>query len=189
MPGPALARLTYAEYVALERTSSVKHEYVDGVALAMAGGSIEHGRLATRLAWLVQRGLEGRSCDTFGSDVRVRTPTGSAYYPDLTIVCGHLERDPEDAETIRNPAVIFEVLSDSTEGRDRTTKFRRYRRIPSLREYVLVSQDEPFVEVWRREGERWALAQEVGRGATFRLEAAAVEIAIDELYRDPLGAG
>ncbi|MDQ3031909.1 MAG: Uma2 family endonuclease [Myxococcota bacterium] len=186
MTGPALARLTYSEYLALERASTVKHEYVDGAAIAMAGGSIEHGRLATRLAWLVQRGLEGRPCDTFGSDVRVRTPNGSAYYPDLTIVCGHLERDAEDAETITNPAVIVEVLSDSTESRDRTTKFRQYRRLPSLREYVLVSQDDPFVEVWRRESGRWALAQEVGRGATFRLEAADVEIAVDELYRDPL---
>jgi Uma2 family endonuclease len=188
VPLAAKRRVTYAEYLARERASDTKHEYIAGEIVAMAGGTIEHGRLAARFAGLVYTALAGRPCDTFSSDVRVRVPDGDAYYPDLTVVCGRLERDAEDSDAITNPTVIVEVLSPSTEARDRGPKFHRYRRLSSLREYVLVYQEEALVEVWRLEDRRWTLAQEATAGTTLELASVGARISVDDLYSQPLPA-
>jgi Uma2 family endonuclease len=178
---------TFAEYVEQERGSDTKHELVNGELFAMAVGTIEHGRLASNVTISLGAQLLGRPCAAFSSDVRVRVlATGLATYPDLSVVCGKLERDPGDANTIVNPILLVEVLSDSTEAYDRGEKFAHYRRILSLREYVLASQHEPRSEVFRRGEDGIWLLHEAGAAERVQLMSIACELAVDEVYTDPL---
>jgi len=134
-------RVSFAEYLAVERGSERKHEYIDGVVHAMSGGSPEHARLAMAIGATLTAQLSGKRCAVYSSDLRVRVQaTGLATYPDVTVVCGTLEVDPADAHTATNPTVIIEVSSPSTESYDRETKYVHYRRIESLRAYVLVGR-------------------------------------------------
>ncbi len=189
MAGPASQRLTYAQYLALEQESAVRHEFVSGVALAMAGGSIEHGRLIAQLGYLLRRELDGRPCVVLSSDVRVRIRAADrATYPDLLIVCGKIERDPDDEHAIVNPSVVIEVLSDSTASYDREEKGMSYRKLGPLMEYVLVSQSEIHIERYRRKGPRSWTLEVLGAGDSLDLSSAGVSIAIDDVYRDALGA-
>lgn len=142
---------TFADYLARERDSDIKHEFDSGEILAMSGGTARHSALAVKVATALET-TRRPGCTVFQSDMRVRVrATGRATYPDASMVCGPLEYDPEDAAhtTITNPVLIVEVLSVTTEKGDRGNKWLHYQRIPSLQEYVLVSQ-EPRVEVFRR---------------------------------------
>jgi Uma2 family endonuclease len=184
----ATRRATYTEYLALEADSDTRHEYVAGVIVAMAGGTIEHGRLITRLTVLISNALEGRPCAVLPSDVRVRIPKADrATYPDLHVVCGDVERDAEDEHAVVNPIAIVEVLSDSAAESDRGDKFAAYRRLHTLNEYVLVSQAERRIDVFRRDGRRWVL-DEHGGGERLTLESVGVALAVDDVYTDALGA-
>lgn len=187
MTSATATEMTYAEYLALERVSETKHEYVNGLVCAMAGGTVEHGRLAMRLARLVGAALDGRPCDVFSSDVRVRVEaTGRSTYPDLSVVCGRRQTAADDDQALTNPTVIFEVLSDTTEGSDRGEKWAHYQRLESLREYVLVSQHAPVVEVFRRTDDGgWRYASH--REGEVELASIGVSIPIDVLYADPTG--
>lgn len=183
----AHGRATYAEYVALANDSDVKYEYVAGEVVAMAGGSVTHARLISRLSSLLDRALDGKPCIVLPSDLRVRIRAADrATYPDIFVVCGEPERDPDDDHAVVNPTAIIEVLSDSTHQSDRTDKFAAYRRLTSLREYVLVSQRERRIEVYRREGRRWYL-EESGANERIRLESLGVELTLDEAYVDRVG--
>lgn len=145
-------RYSYAEYLAYERDSGLKHEYEDGEILAMAGGSRRHNALASRMSAVLESARKP-GCIAFQSDQKVRVlATGKATYPDASIVCGTIEGDPADptGATITNPSVLVEVLSASTEQEDRGNKWQHYQLIPTLQEYVLVSQAEPRVERYRR---------------------------------------
>lgn len=142
---------TFADYLALERESEIKHEFDAGEMLAMSGGTARHSALAVNVAFALKSTSPPRGM-VFQSDMRVRIrATGRATYPDVSMVCGPIEYDPEDAgrTTITNPVLIVEVLSVTTEKGDRGNKWMHYQRIPSLQEYVLVSQ-EPRVEIFRR---------------------------------------
>jgi Uma2 family endonuclease len=184
---PARRRVSYAEYVQLEAISDVRHEYIAGAIVAMAGGSVEHGRLITQLTGLLWRALQGRSCVVLPADVRVRIRASDrATYPDLHVVCRDVERDPDDDHAVVNPTVIIEVLSERTAESDRGDKFADYRRLRALREYVLVSQSERRIDVFRRDGRRWQL-DEYGAGERVALESIAVELAVDDIYVDGLG--
>lgn len=186
MTEPALAMTSYADYLAMERESGLKHEYLDGVVRAMAGGTIEHSRLASRFDHLLRMALAGRPCEAFSSDAKIRIDASNrSTYPDLSVVCGRLERSEQDPEAITNPIVLVEVLSESTEAYDRGEKFRHYRRLTSLREYVLVSQHEPLVEVFARDGDAWRV-YDYGPGDTIQLPSVGASIAVDALYADPL---
>lgn len=143
-------RYTYAEYLALETSSNVKHEYLAGQIYGMAGGTPEHAALAAAVIGLLFPSLRGTGCRAYDADLRVRTPTGLSTYPDVTIVCGSTVRDPEDEQAIVNPTVVVEVLSRSTEEYDRGDKFEHYKSLASLRQYVLVSQQERRVDTWTR---------------------------------------
>lgn len=185
-PAPT-ARMTYAEYLAAEAKAKARHEYLNGEVWEMAGGTIEHGALAVAIASELRVALRGKPCRVFSSDVRVRIPeTDLATYPDLSVVCGSLATAPDDSDAITNPVVLVEVLSDSTEAYDRGAKAAHYRRIASLREYVLVSQSDPRVEVFRRsEGGRWELI-EARPGETLELASLEVKLDVATLYDDPL---
>lgn len=149
-------RYTYDEYLAFERDSEMKHEFADGEIYAMAGGSLRHSALASRISAALESARPS-DCIAFQSDMRLRVlATGRATYPDASMVCGPIQMDPADPSgtdpsgtTITNPSLLVEVLSPSTEEVDRGSKLEDYQRIPSLQEYVLVSQ-HPRVEIYRR---------------------------------------
>ena len=179
-------RATFAEYLAIDEASDRKHEFINGVIYAMSGGSPEHARLAMTIGHLLGNQLAGKRCAVYSSDLRVRAlATGLATYPDLTVVCGKLETDPADPDSATNPTVIFEVLSPTSEKHDREAKFAHYRQIPSLRAYVLVSQDERLIEVFTRNTNgSWTLRDH--RDGTARLDAIECILSIDAIYANPL---
>jgi Uma2 family endonuclease len=140
------------EYLALESVSNIKHEYLDGQIYAMAGGTPVHAALQLAVPSLLFPQLRAGRSRAHGADLRIRVlATGLATYPDVTIVCGPREVDPDDKNSVINPTLLVEVLSPSTEGYDRGEKFAHYKRIPSLRQYVLVSPVDHRVEVWTRD--------------------------------------
>jgi Uma2 family endonuclease len=183
----AVVRMTYAEYLSAEAVADVRHEYLAGEVWAMAGGTIEHGALAMAVAREIGLALRDKPCRAFSSDVRVRVPaTDLATYPDLSVVCGQLQTAPDDDNAITNPVLLVEVLSDSTEAYDRGAKWAHYRRIASLREYVLVSQAEPLIEVYRRtEGGRFELL-EARAGEAIELASIGARIEVSAVYANPL---
>lgn len=180
-------QFTFQEYLDLEARSQVKHEYLDGVAWALAGGSPDHTAIAANVIGLLTNALRERPCRVFTSDLRVRVKaTGLGTYPDVTVVCGPLETDTDDpnAHTVVNPSVVVEVLSKSTEQYDRGEKLWHYQRIESLKEIVLLAHDEPRAEIWRRDGARWTLDV---RRASDRVSLSSLdcELPLSEIYRDP----
>jgi len=182
------ASYAYEEYRRFEESTDAKHEYLAGQILAMAGGTPEHAALAGALIGLFERQLAGGSCYTVPSDLRIRVAaTGLATYPDVIVICGTLERDPEDPNAATNPTLLVEVLSDSTEAYDRGEKFVHYRQIASLREYVLVSHRGRRIERWWRDsGGSWQ-HEEAARGDVLELSAISVSLPVDAVYdRSPL---
>jgi Uma2 family endonuclease len=179
-------RYTFAQYLVLEDSSNVKHEYFAGEIYGMAGGTPDHAAIAMSLGAALVESLRGRPCRVFSSDLRVRVlATGLATYPDVTVVCGPLEHDPESRTTVTNPLVVAEVLSDATEDYDRGDKLEHYRRIPSLRECVLVSHLRKEIEVWRRGVGDWVV-ERAGPGGSVHLESLDCDLAVDEIYRGSL---
>jgi Uma2 family endonuclease len=175
-------RYTWAEYVALERASTHRNEFYNGEIYAMAGGTPQHARLAARAIGQLHQQLSGKKCEPYTSDLRVRVvATGLATYPDVTVVCGPIEADPQDPNTAINPTVLIEVLSSSTEDYDRGQKFEHFRQIPSLRECVLVSHREQLLEVFRRSDESWARS-EARPGAMLELRSIACRLSVAALY-------
>ena len=182
-PPATLHAYTYADYLAHEAASNVKHEYLKGEIYAMAGGSPAHAELSLAVGAALREQLQDKPCRVFSSDLRVRVDaTGLATYPDVTVVCGALERDKDGRETVLNPKVLVEVLSDSTERYDRGEKFEHYKQIPSLDEYVLLSQKEALLEAWRREDGSWR-RREARAGEHLMLESIECELVVDALYR------
>lgn len=180
--------MTYSEYLAFEEAADAKHEFVDGRVVAMAGGTLEHSRLQGEVVYQLRRQLEGSGGRVLSSDGRVRIErTNNARYPDVSVVCGEVVRAADDPEGLANPVLLVEVLSPSTERSDRGEKFAHYKRIESLREYVLISQDDPRVEVFRRTDDGWLL-NEAGVGETLELRSIGVTLEVDALYRDRIGA-
>lgn len=189
MSTPAgLHRYTYAEYLALEDASNVKHEFLAGEIYGMAGGTPEHAALSVAVSSALLGQLRGGPCRVYSSDLRVRVlATGLATYPDVTVVCGEPERDAESPATIVNPRVVVEVLSDSTMDYDRGEKLRHYRQIPSLDGVVLVWHAQPRIEVWARdEADAWTFC-EVGAGERAEIPAISCTLVVDEVYGDALG--
>lgn len=175
--------IDYPRYLELERERDQKHEWFDGQVYAMAGGTLEHSALSAAMIRALGQLAERSGCQVHTSDAKIRVlETGLATYADAAVVCGPVERDPQDHNVMTNPSVVVEVLSDSTEAYDRGEKFRHYRKIPALRDYVLVSQHDRRVEVYSREPDgRWALAEAVA-GESFYLSALDGALAVDQVY-------
>lgn len=174
---------TPAEYLAWERLQPERHEFFDGEIFAMSGASFDHNRIVLNLGGELRSALRHRRCDVTPSDLRVKVPaTGLYTYPDLTVVCGEPLFEDGTRDTLLNPIVLVEVLSDSTERYDRGKKFRNYRSITTLREYVLVAQDAVSVERYTRGDDGvWSL-HESGAGEKLVLTSVGCEIAVDEIY-------
>ncbi|HEU4407629.1 MAG TPA: Uma2 family endonuclease [Polyangiaceae bacterium] len=185
LSGP-VARMSHAEYLEQEERSETRHEFLRGEVYAMSGGTPAHSALAAVLIAELSAALRGKPCRVFTSDLRVHIPgTGLTTYPDLSVVCGGLETHPEDPNAVTNPLVLVEVLSDSSEAYDRGPKAAHYRKLASLREYLLVSQREPRLELFRR-NERgiWEL-YEAGAGEAIELASLGVKLSVDTVYHDP----
>jgi Uma2 family endonuclease len=179
---PPRRYFTFRQYLDLEEASNVKHEYYAGEICVIGGGTPEHAALAAAVGGALFAQVEGSDCRVFSSDLRVRVPaTGLATYPDVTVVCGALEGDPENSDTITNPTLIVEILSPRTEAYDRGEKIEHYRQIPSLRECVLVAHDRRRIEVWRRErnGE-WS--QVVTEAGSVGLRSIGCRLKVEVLY-------
>jgi Uma2 family endonuclease len=188
MAQPAPGRATYAAYLAAEETSLVKHEYLRGEVFAMAGGTPTHARLAAALIGELRNALADRPCEVFTSDLRVRIDaTDLSTYPDVTVVCGDFQHSDIDRNAVINPILLVEVLSESTEAYDRGEKFAHYRRLPSLREYVLVSGTEPRLESYARNAAGEWVLHEAGPGESLLLRSLeGVRLATDVVYRNRL---
>ena len=178
--------MTYAEYCAAEREATIKHEFLRGEVFAMVGGTLEHGRIGARVIYLLSRHLADRPCHVFSSDVRVRIEaTDLDTYPDASVVCGTPRTAEHDRHALLNPTLLVEVLSESTEAYDRGEKAAHYRRIPSLRAYLLVSQHEPRLELFvRARHGQWTLL-EASAGLLLPIEPLALSLSVDEVYADP----
>ena len=177
-------RLTEIEYLDLERSLESKNEFFGGEIFAMSGGTPLHSQIATNLAREFGNKLKGRDCIPYNSDLRLKVePTGLLTYPDLSVVCGPLQFAPGTDDTVVNPRLIIEVLSDSTEAYDRGKKFENYRQIPSLNEYLLVSQKEPRIEQFvRQETEQWLLREAAGLEVTLALPTLEITISLAEVF-------
>lgn len=182
------SRVSFAEYLELEDRATAKHEYHDGIIVAMAGGTLDHGTVATNISREVGNALKGKPCRAINSDVKLRVERfNRGYYPDGMIVCGPVEHPAGDTKrlSVLNPTVIIEVLSDSTAEFDRGEKFDHYRTVPALREYVLVSQDEARVQVFeRRDDGTWVFNTCHGIDVMLRLNSVDVSVSLAEVYRD-----
>ena len=185
MRASARQRYSFREYVQLEEYSNVRHEFVNGCIYAMAGGTPRHAALAARIIQRLGAQLAGGPCEVFTSDLRIRvSATGLATYPDVSVVCGRLETDPDDAASILNPTVLVEVLSDSTEDYDCGEKLEHYRQIPTARAIMLLSHREPLAELWQRDPSGVWSKSTVRAGQTIDLAPIGCTVAIDDLYRD-----
>jgi Uma2 family endonuclease len=184
-------RFTFEEYLQLEEIAEVKHEFLDGEVWAMAGGSPEHAAIIGNMTTLLNVQLRNQRCRVYSAGLRVRVKaTGLGTYPDVAVLCGRLERDPDDrsGHTAINPRVIVEVLSPSTEAYDRGEKLSHYQTIPSLDEIVLVAWDRVEIEVVRREADGTWSRHLAGAGDTARLTSIACDLAVAEVYRDPFAS-
>lgn len=181
-----LHRYTYADYVALERTSPTKHEFLDGEIYAMAGGTEEHSALAAEVQRVFGNAIGDRPCRVHPSDLRVYVEAvGLATFPDGSVICGKLEQHPQSpAATALNPMVLLEVTSDSSEEYDHGTKLEAYRTIPALRAYVLVSHRERRITVHARPDATaaWTTRVAIG-GGRVEVESLGTALVVDEIYR------
>lgn len=179
-------KLTPAEYLAVEREATFKSEFYNGETFAMAGASRAHTELAGSIESGLRNRLRGSGCQTLSRDMRVRvSPNGLYTYPDVLIYCGTPMFEDENEDTLLNPRVLIEVLSDSTEAYDRGAKFRLYEQIETFQEYVLVSQDEHLVERFVRQPDgTWTRSTVAGRNAEFAFATVPVTIPMAEIYEN-----
>lgn len=179
-------RMSLQEYLVWEEKSGGKHEFYRGEVFAMAGTTIRHNRISMNISGRLYQLLEGRECEPFGSDLRIRiNAVDLSTYPDVSVVCGGPKSDEVDRHAISNPRVIVEVLSKSTENYDRGRKFEFYQTLKSFVEYVVVYQTEAkIIHYVRQEDGAWTYRLLVGMTEVLRLESIGCELAFDVIYRN-----
>lgn len=185
MPAVKTTHISPEEYFAMAEASLERLEYVDGEVFAMSGGTERHAAIALNVSAVLWNVLRGGRCRPYAADLRVMAAEGRRYfYPDVVVSCA--PRELIDGHTLKNPTVIIEVLSPSTEAYDRGAKFGSYQSIPSLRHYVLIAQGVPRVEVYTRleDEDHWNLRIHRGLGARVALSALPCELAMADIYLD-----
>lgn len=172
------------EYLAFERQALERHELHAGQLVAMSGASREHNVVCLNIGGELRAQLKGRECEAYVSDMRVATFGGNNYYyPDVAVTCGGPEVEDRHGDTLLNPTLLIEVLSPSTESLDRGVKFQSYRKIPSLQQYLLVSQTAPHIEVFTRTSDTsWSLTEYVGLEAVVPLSSIGCQLSLREIY-------
>ncbi len=175
---------TPEEYLAFERNAEERHEYIKGEIVAMSGASRRHNLISGNVAQKVRNQLEDQPCETYASDMRVRSTPMSYTYPDVVIVCGEPQFEESEGDTLLNPTVIIEVLSKSTEARDRGAKLIDYQTITSLTDYILIAQDHLRVEHYARQsGGEWRLQNLTQTDAQLVIHSIGVALSLGEIYR------
>ena len=191
MPTAEKRRLTAAEYLAIESTSEIRHEFLDGEMFAMSGGSLWHNLIKDNFARAVANRLSGGTCRVVTSDQRLKVDaTGLYTYPDVLVFCGPPVMEDGVHHTLTNPLLGVEVLSDSTEKYDRGIKFSHYLRLDTLQEYLLIAQDRFSVEVFQRQdagsssagSDAWLLSAAAEREAEVRLSSLGITVPLAEIY-------
>jgi Uma2 family endonuclease len=178
-----IPRFTPEQYLNLERKAEFKSEYDNGLIRAMAGATRPHNLVAGNIFRSIGNQFEGRSCEVYMGDMRVWVGPARQYnYPDIVALCGTPEFQDGTLDTLLNPSLIVEVLSSSTERNDRGKKFAAYRRLESLREYVLIDPEEVLVERYTREGDQWVLSPITNLEGTLQLESVGCHIPVREIY-------
>jgi Uma2 family endonuclease len=180
-----VTHVTPEEYLAAERLSETRSEYLDGGVYPMPGGSANHTRIVLNVSTELNNQLGERPCDVFPIDMKVRMPgSNKFFYPDVTAVCGELQYHDERKDIITNPDLVIEVLSPSTEAFDRGAKFEAYRTVESLKEYVLISQDKPLVEQYVRNGDgSWKFTEAVGVESSLTLPSIECTLNLAAVYK------
>lgn len=171
-----------AAFLVWEREQEGRFELVDGEPVAMVGGTLAHAILVSRLESLLRASLGARGCHVFQSNVKVPVPP-DYFYPDVLVTCGPIDLG---ADVVRAPVLLAEVLSPSTAEFDRGDKWARYRRLPSLRTFLLVAQDRVHVEVHRRSGDAWQRDVSDHLDALFEVADPPARLALRELYAGTL---
>ena len=176
--------MTETEYLAFERKAPEKHAFYRGEIFAMAGASREHNLIAGNIFAELRQQLKNRRCEAYVGDMRVRVDSLGLYtYPDVVVVCGEPEFANEDVDTLLNPVLLIEVLSESTEDYDRGMKFKQYRQLPSLKEYLVVSQTEPLIEHFVRRGDTyWELSEVRGLEQKLSLASVGCDLQFKEVF-------
>ena len=178
-------KLTPEEYLELERNSEERHEFLDGEIFALAGADRNHNIIVRNLDDELNQKLKDKKCEAYAGNLRVFAPGGSEFYayPDLVVVCGEPQFQDDVPDTLLNPILIVEVLSETTEAYDRGRKFKHYRGIYSLEEYILVSHDEARIEKYIRTGDDlWLLSESVGMETKIWFEIIDCTISLSEVY-------
>lgn len=176
-------RMTEEEYLALERTSHERHEYADGEIFAMAGGTLEHSKIAANIIRRIGEALSDSRCSVQTSDMRIYVPASGRYvYPDASVLCGRPEFKDDKRDTLLNPRVIVEVLSASSEAYDRGDKFVQYRSIGSLLHYVIAAHNTARIEVFTRQDDSSWVLRTYGPGERAALPGIGVLLDVSEVY-------
>ena len=174
---PVKTGVTFEDYLEFEKTSEVKHEFLEGQLFMMAGTSDRHNRIAGRI-YAALLAAETSPCRTYFADMKLKVSEDKGYYPDVLVVCD----DADDAPYFKQkPCLIIEVLSDSTEAIDRGEKLHNYRKFESLQAYVLVNQNEQRAEVFRRDGDVWVYEERENEDV-LELPCAGLELPVSDLY-------
>jgi len=172
--------MSVEDYLVLNRNSKdTRYEYLDGEIRMLAGGSPDHSIISANLTAVIKGSLKGSQCRVYNSDVQLRLSEKRYVFPDVTISCD--ERDRNQKEMIRHPRVVVEVLSPTTEATDGDKKAAYYRACPTIQEYMMVDSEEVFVEVHRREEERWTI-NTFEPGDTITLESLGIRFPIEDAY-------
>ncbi len=177
-------KLTPEEYLEIKRQAEYKSEFYNGEIYAMSSAKRNHNKAATNLSGLIWKHLKGKDCESYSNDMRVFVPkTGLYTYPDVVVVCGEPKFQDKGFDTLLNPTLLIEVLSESTESYDRGKKFQHYRSTENLQEYVLVSQDEAQIEKYVKSGDGfWVLSEAVGTDAEIEFSSIECRVALREVY-------
>jgi Uma2 family endonuclease len=179
-----VTRVSESDYLRLERRAEGKSQFFDGEIFAMAAGTRAHSLIAINLASELRNQLKSTKCVPYNADLRIKVEaTGLITYPDVSVVCGDQRFLDDEEDTLLNPVLIGEVLSDSTEAYDRGKKFENYRQIPSCHEYLLVSQREPRVEQFiRQPNGEWSLKEASGPQAEIKLPSLGIVLRLSEVF-------
>lgn len=186
---PAIAysprKFTVEEYLQMERASEQKHEYFEGEVFSMPGAGFRHNIIFRNLYGKLANVLQGKPCEPYGSNMRVHIPENTLFtYPDISIFCKDITNDKGDDDIFVEPSVLIEILSPSTRNSDRGTKFKLYRDIPSLKEYVLVDSEAVSVEIFRvNESGYWQLEEYKKENELLYIRTVDFKLSLGEVYR------
>jgi Uma2 family endonuclease len=172
------------EYLQIENAAVEKNEYYRGEIFAMSGAKVNHNTISSNLMIALGRKLSGNNCKPYGSDQRIHIEKNTLFtYPDISVVCGKIETLNNDDYNVLNPTLIVEILSPSTRVYDRGEKFKLYRDIPSLKEYILVDSESIDVECWHlNANDHWELSEYKAVDDVIQFESLQIQIPMSEIY-------